>query len=527
MGEGVATTGQGQPAMGRKHQLAINLAANVTAFAIQLGINFFFTPYLVNTLGKEAYSFFPLANTITGYAGIITIALNSMASRFITFRIQQNDPAGANIYFNSVLAGNTFIALLLAVPSVLSVIFLEHLLNVPPAVLFQVKVLFGLVFAGSLISIVTSVYGVATFARNRLELSSMRNAESNVIRVAVLILLFSAFTPSISYIGIANLVVAMFLAFMNMRYTRKLLPEITIAHRFFRMDAVKELTASGVWNSVNQLSNILMSGLDLLIANIFLGAAASGEFAIAKTVPMFFQSFIAVMVSVFVPELMILYAQGKMSEFRTSLSRSMKFMQILLSIPMGFLVVFGDTFFNLWVPGQDSGMLHLMTFLIILPMVVTTSIETVFHVYTITNKLRIPALALLITGIVNVTLMLAAVRYTSLGILAIPLIGLATGLIKHLTFTPIYAAHVLKEKKTTFYRPILQGFLDFSLVALAAYGARLLLHPASWITFIAAFLITSVVALGANILVTLNRQERVIFRGMVVSGLKKFKIKSS
>lgn len=498
-------------------QLAINLAANVTAFAIQLGINFFFTPYLVKTLGKEGYSFFPLAMSITGYANIITIALNSMASRYITIKIQNEDPEGANVYFNSVLMGNTFIAILLSIPAVLSVLFLDHLLNVPPDVLKQVQLLFGFIFAGSLISILTSVYGVATFAKNRLELSSLRNAESNIIRVALLILLFYFFRPSLSYIGIAHLVVALFLMVMNMRYTRRLLPEITVSRKYFRISAVRELTASGMWNSVNQLSNVLMSGLDLLIANLLLGAAASGEFAIAKTVPMFFQSFIAVLVGVFVPELMIHYAQGKFKEFNISLDRSMKFMRILLTIPMGFLIVYGDVFFDLWIPGQNTPLLHGMIILIILPMIITTSIETVFHVYTITNRLRIPALALLITGVVNVILMLLALRFTNLGIIAIPLVSLATSMIKHLTFTPLYAAHVLNVKRSTFFQPILRGILNIVVVALVCLALKTIIAPTSWSAFGAAFLASTLIAFVLNILITLDKGERTVFISMIRS----------
>ncbi|MEI7895628.1 MAG: oligosaccharide flippase family protein [bacterium] len=507
-----------------KKQLAINLAANVTAFAIQLGINFFLTPYLIRTVGKEAYSFFPLANSIIGYANIITIALNSMASRYITFKIQQNDVKGANVYFNSVLMGNTVIAVLLTIPSIFFVIFVNHLLNIPPAVLAEVQVLFGLIFAASLISIFASVYGVATFARNRLELSSMRNAESNIIRAVLLVVLFYFFKPSITYIGFANLVVAIFLIVMNMKYTRMLLPELAIHRKYFSFSAIKELISSGVWNSLNQLSNVLMSGLDLLVANLFLGAAASGEFAIAKTVPMFFQSFIAVLVGVFVPELMILYAQSKKSEFRTSLNRSMKFMQILLSIPFGFLMVFGDTFFNLWVPGQNSHLLHQMIILIIAPLIVTTSIETVFHVYTVTNKLKIPALALFITGVINISLMLILVKYTRLGIIAIPLVSLITGIIKHTTFTPIYAARILNEKWTTFYYSIFKGVIAFAAVAVIAYMIKLTINPASWTTFLISFILCAFLSFIINTLITLNRSERAVFQNLITSAFKKFRI---
>ena len=520
MGEGRLMPMTNQPTGGRSRQLAINLAANVTAFVIQLGINFFFTPYLVRTVGTEAYSFFPLAFSITGYAGIITIALNSMASRFITFRIQQDDPEGANHYFNSVLFGNTLIAVVLTVPAVLSVVFIDKLLNVPPEILGQVRGLFALIFAGSLISITASVFGVATFAMNRLELSSLRNAESNIIRVVLLIALFWLFPPSLSYIGIANLAVSLFLVVMNIRYTRILLPGITIGRQYFRPALVRELVSSGMWNSLNQLSIVLMSGLDLLIANLFLGAAASGEFALAKTVPMFFQSFIAVLVSVFVPELMILYAQGKNNEFRKSLSRSMKFMQVLLTIPMGFLVVFGDTFFSLWVPGQDTHLLHIMTVLIILPMVVTTSIETVFHVYTITNRLKVPALALFLTGVINVAAMLAAVRFTPLGILAIPVVAMITGMLKHLTFTPLYAAKVLGAGRSTFYRPILRGGLAFAAVALVSLPARFILQPQSWPVFGIAFAVSASAAFAVNLFLVLDRDERRLFLQMAASRMK-------
>ena len=318
--------------------------------------------------------------------------------------------------------------------------------------------------------------------------------------------------------------VALFLFMMNLRYTRLLLPQISVNRKYFKMSAIRELTASGMWNSVNQLSNVLMSGLDLLIANLFLGATASGEFAIAKTVPMFFQSFIAVLVGVFVPELMILYAQGKIKEFNLSLNRSMKFMQILMTVPMGFLVVYGDTFFNLWIPGQNAPLLHRMIILIILPMIITTSIETVFHVYTITNRLKIPALALLLTGVINITLMLIVVKFTRLGILAIPLVSLATGIIKHITFTPIYAARVLNMKRTTFYRPILQGIIDFTAVAAVSFLVKVIIHPTSWTTFVIAFLLSTIISFAVNVVITLDKGERAVFVNMITSRLKKFNI---
>ncbi|MGN1432220.1 MAG: hypothetical protein ACI4XI_00820, partial [Ruminococcus sp.] len=65
-------------------QMSINIIASIVAFGVTIGINFFLTPYLVSSLGTEAYGFIGLANNFVQYATIVTSALNSMAGRFIS-----------------------------------------------------------------------------------------------------------------------------------------------------------------------------------------------------------------------------------------------------------------------------------------------------------------------------------------------------------------------------------------------------------------------------------------------------------
>lgn len=45
-----------------KKRFVINLISNFLSVISGLGLSFFLTPYLVETLGKEAYGFYPLSN---------------------------------------------------------------------------------------------------------------------------------------------------------------------------------------------------------------------------------------------------------------------------------------------------------------------------------------------------------------------------------------------------------------------------------------------------------------------------------
>lgn len=507
-----------------KKELAINMAANIIAFAVQFGINFLFTPYLIRTVGKEAYGFFPLANSFIGYAGIITIALDSMASRFITICLEQNNTEGANIYFNSVLRGNTYISIAITIPSVLMVIFADKLLNIPPNILADVQWLFGLIFLGSIITIMTSVYNIATFAKNKLHLSSIRNAESNIIRVAVLLLLFYFFQPTILYFGIANLIVVFFIFYTNKTYTRKLLPEIKISTKYYRKSAIRELLSSGVWNSVNQLSLIILTSLDLLIANVLLGASEAGEYSLVKIIPMFIQSLVGMLVGVFVPEFTILYAQNKKEELLKSINRSVKIMGIIMTIPLGFVLVWGDVFFKLWVPNQNFEKLYWLSFFTIIPLVITTSMNTIYNVYTVTNKLKTPAMVLLATGVINTIIIVILLKITNWGLFVIPIVSMIIGMSRNLIFTPIYASRCLDVKWNTFYIAILRGILCCLIIVSTSLMIREFFTPKNWIEFITLAIIIGLIVLPLNILVALNKNERIAIQKMVYKTIRKINI---
>ena len=504
----------------KNKQLVINMFANIFSFIINLGVSFLLTPYLINNVGKEAYSFFPLANNFIGYVNIITVALNSMASRFITIKIHENNNEEANKYFNSVLISNTIIAIIGSIPSMLFIIFIENILNIPKEIVEQVRYLFSFIFIGMILSIITSVFGVATFAKNRLDLSSKRTIESNIIRVICLISLFSIFSPSVVYIGLVNLVVIVYTLIANINYTKKLLPEVDINFKKFDFKAIKELISSGIWNSINQLSVVLLTGLDLLIANIFLGAALSAELSIVKTIPNFIQSLIGMLVSVFVPQFTILYAKKNKEGLVKSVNNSIKFMGLIVTIPIGFLIVFGDIFFELWVPGENSIKLQILSNMTIIPFIISGSINTIFNIFTVTNKLKLPSIILLITGILNTSIVFILIKTTNLSVFAIPLVSGILVILRNIIFTPIYGARCLEERWNIFYRDIFKGIICTITMILICIIVRNNIQINNWTYLILSAIISSVIALLINLLIIFDIEDIKIFINKFIDIIK-------
>ena len=72
-------------------QSALNVLGSILLVAINIVINLVLSPYIVASLGVEANGYITLANNFVSYMALVTIALNSMAGRFILVSHRNGD----------------------------------------------------------------------------------------------------------------------------------------------------------------------------------------------------------------------------------------------------------------------------------------------------------------------------------------------------------------------------------------------------------------------------------------------------
>ena len=501
--------------MNNKKQLSINLIANIMSFSISIGVSFLLTPFLIEHIGKEAYGFFPLANNFVTYINLLVIALNSMAARFIMLEVMKHEIVQANIYFNSVFYSNVIMVIILAIPLFLSVLFIDSFLNVPVNLHSEIKILFSLVFLTFLISVLGSVFDVAALATNRIDLQSYQEMIQSGIKAALFIILFSIFTPSIVYVGIVSLSVSIIGTSISVYFTKRLLPNLRLSIAYFNKKAIKELLSSGVWGSFNHLSVILLTGLDLLLANLFFGAAKAGEYSIAQTVPIFVASLIGMLVAVFIPPLAERFANNDIDGLIYEIKYSSKVLGVLISVPISGFIVFGDIFYQQWVPGEDASYLHLLSIIMMAPYLISGSINILFNVNTILNKVKLPSIMLFSTGILNVVLMLILINFTDLGLFAIPISSSILSVIRNCIFTPIYPAKCLAIKWNTFYSLILRNLLTMTILVSAFNLIKGLIKFDGWIDLIMVVFLCGVIGYIISLVINLDRKELRTFKNII------------
>ena len=73
-------------------------------------------------------------------------------------------------------------------------------------------------------------------------------------------------------------------------------------------------------------------------------------------------------------------------------------------------------------------------------------------------------MVLLITGILSTVTTFLCLKFTNLGVYAIVGVSSIYGIVRNLTFTPIYAAKCLNFKFWTFYPVIFKNLLNVALL---------------------------------------------------------------
>ena len=498
--------------MGNHSQSIVNLISSMSVLLINLFISFWLSPFVIRNIGIEANGFVSLANNFITYASIIEMAIGSMASRFITIEYIKGNYEKANIYYNSVFWGRLIIVLVLIGPAVYLVGRLDHFVNVPQNILTDIRLLFGIMFGNFFISLCLPNWGVATYVTNKLHRFYIPNAILTLLRAILLFGTLTLLIPKVYYIAVVSFIISILTVIIQWYNKRILVPNLSLSlkkgKRIYSRHATWELITSGIWNSISSVGNMLLSGMDLLVCNIFLGPTAMGIVALSKILPAQIQSLSASITNAFSPSITISYAKGDMEVVYKDLRRAMKMTSFILIIPIAIIVTFGDWFFALWVPSQNAQLLQTLSILGIVGYMFTSGTQILYNVFGAVNKVRPNSIAMVSSGVVSICTMYVLVKYTHIGIYIFGGVSIIVNLIRNMSFTLPATAKYLGFKWTRFYPQVGQTVLASIILIVIGQLLKPWLPNGSWINLIWSILVFCLAAIPTSSLILFNRAER-------------------
>ena len=489
-------------------RLVVNLIANIISYSTTVLVAFFLTPFLVKTIGIEAYGFYPMAQNITNYVGFLSIALNSMASRFITIEIVKGNNEKANTYFTSIFISNLILAGILFLPMVAIVVFINSIFDVPTSLVQSVQATFALVFISFLVQTISSVFGVAVFAKDRTDYRSYVEIAQAVMRVLLYIVFYSFFNSSIVYVGLVAVILALIYAGCHYVFTKKLLPLMKISMKYFNLSSIKEILFSGIWNSINQLGSMMMFSISIILANILISSKAAGEFSIIQVVPGFISGIISMLTAVFLPLITHKYAQNDINGLIYEVKKSQVILGLITNIPIAVFIAVGKYFYMLWVPSEDSSKLQILSVMVIAYLLICGVVWPISNLNTVMNRVKVPALFMVANGAVNILLIVIICKTTDVGIFSISISMMVLSILYFSIFIPIYPCKALGVDKTTFYPAILKTIFGAVIIYFITIIIMNFILVNSWVSLLIVCGISGVLGIIVNYIIIFSNTQR-------------------
>lgn len=477
---------------------------NVVLSAIQ---SLWLLSYIQRKMGVDAYGYIAVVTGIVNMANIVTLAFTTFTSRFVTVSLHRKKLEEANKYFNSALSGLAAISVFLSLAFTVLLIFLRSWMKVDAEYVGQVRMLLFLVSGSFIFNALSTPMKAGVYYRDKVYIMHGLQILSYLARIISAAALYELFDARLWFAYLGSFVVDFFALLFYLFIYQKLMPGIKIRRDYFDLVKMKEILLSGVWVSINKAGASLLTTMNTYLTNIILTAVVTGIYSTVSQFVAFVGMFTMAVISVLVPSIYRLYAVNEWESLEKYTVKCSRIIGISVGFITGGLMIYEEILLSLMIE-EIYIEYSFLIFLILFELPLTYEANVLEQVLISFNKFTLPAISQLVTGVVNLIMILTIYKLFGASIYTIAVVTAFVSICRNLIFLPVYHCKVTSFKLMPYYLQILRGVTACALTVLVGYVIRTILKPCTMISFACAVFMTALIALAIIYFLLLPADER-------------------
>lgn len=501
-------------------QIRKNLIFNILSLVVNIVVGILYTPYLVNALGIVAYGVVPLALIINQYISVITGSLTSALTRFYTISLQKNEKEEASKYLSTSFLVVLGIVLILTLPLFFFVNRIDVIFNIPAQLITSAKVLFTFTLMSFIASLFSSVFNITLYAYNRLDYLNVLGVIRLSLRFFIIVFLFSAIEPDISYIGIASFITEFLILLLSAVIFWKMTKgTVKINFKHFNKSSLVLLSVMTSWVVVQQFGDTLLYRIDNVIINKFWSTKESGIIGAYTELGAYTMTIATVISSLFGPLILQAYGKNDHNKVRQMTLDNSLIVGLIVGVMIGIICGFSPIILKIWL-GDDfvahSDNTWLIFKLILIPFYAAAGVFS--FAARAWNKVKLPAIGTMLLGAVNILIVWFIANFFNTSDFAISLI-----LCICMLFGIIQSYFLNGFLFGTFYmnthKIILLNFLKIALVLIISLAIGCFLSPylVNYSELVSLIIIAMIafVFLIVSIIAMLTKEQSILLIGLI------------
>lgn len=412
-----------------------------------------FTRYLVRILGVTAYGMIPLANSLIPYISLASVGLSASLGRHFTVAWANGDRESASAFMDTAFSVSIIAVLIaLALGTVLSTAALRGL-HIPPGMRIGTGFLFAAVTLSAALTVGRSLSAVVPFAEGRIDTDNYATLLDVLVRVTFVVGAFLFFGPSLGYIAGGIIAGAMAGLIFNVITWHRIAP--WLVPRFIRPSrtVLRALLGTSIWVVVNQIGSLLFLATDLVIINLTLEPSVVGRYGSVMLWATFLRGLAGALSTFLTPLMVRTYAAGNHDSMVDTATSAVKCVGLALALPIGLTAGFAVPILRVWL-GTEFVQMAPVLIALVLHLCVNLAVVPIYSVLISHNRLKIPGIMTVLSGVVNIVLSILWVHVwpNALGVA----LGTAVALTaKNALFTSWYVARIQNVPASRYFVKLL------------------------------------------------------------------------
>jgi O-antigen/teichoic acid export membrane protein len=397
-----------------------NVGSNWVVTLVTIGVTYVLTPFVIRSLGVEVYGTWALIVSITGYLGLLMLGIPMASVRYFAQHVAEGDRRKLNEAIGSCAALYLLLGLVALVAGAALFGFFVHTYTIPAGVRAQAHLAFA-------VSVLYAAAGFVGLLPEGILAAHDDFVRRNLVRLGSILLRLGltlgllALVPSLLVLALIQLACLIFDFSVSWLLIRRRYPGTRLRLRDLDWSMVRRIVSFSVFVLLLNAGARLSFETDSLVIGAFMNVGSIPYFTVANSLILYLMEFLIAIAAVVMPTATRLKTQGRSAELRDIFLKWSKIALSLTLVAGLFLIVLGPRFIGWWIdpsfeaPAGQVLQVLMVSYLVFLP-VRGVALPILMGL----DKPRLPTIAFLIAGLVNLGLSILLVR-------PLGLVGVALG----------------------------------------------------------------------------------------------------
>ena len=353
--------------MKSNEKMMITIVANLLSIAVSVFVSFFITQYFVEFVGKEAYSYYPIATNFSTYFSILFVITSTVSSRLVIVNYLNKNIQEAKEYYSTTFLSCVIISAFIFLVEMVFYFNLTSIINVSNEIVHDVKLLFLYIFLATICNGICAVFNISYYVKNRMDLYGISLIIESLVKGTLMAYIYLSKNVSLSSLGLIIFLSTIIRSLFSMFVSIKEMNDIKLDMKLISKSKFKKIVSLGVWSIISNSGNLLIINSELIIANRVLPIEESSVLSLVQPI-MTMCLLLGNTISSMIEPIMI---RGVINNDQNEVNVATNAIVGLIIIPIVLIMCLNKQLYSLWLPNENSSKLFVLTFLICLQLLIS------------------------------------------------------------------------------------------------------------------------------------------------------------